>query len=251
MNALKELLYKIADDQLIFGHRNSEWTGLGPILEEDIAFSSMAQDKIGHARAIYEILHHELGEADPDQIAFNRGDEKLFKCSHLVEMPNGEYDFSLVRQFFFDHGELLRFKMLEESSYRPIAELAKKVHGELKYHVLHADVWVKRLGNATVESRARMQAAVNEVFPLALGVYEPGDDEATLQEQGIFTGEAKLREQWLEQVTAVLKQGALSLPELSSVEPAYGGRHGYHTEHLAPMLQEMTEVFSIDPTVEW
>lgn len=251
MEALKELLYKIADDELIFGHRNSEWTGLGPILEEDIAFSSMAQDKVGHARALYEILHKDLGEADPDQIAFNRGDEKLFKCSHLVEMPNGEYDFSLVRQFFFDHGELIRYKMLESSGYRPVAELARKVHGELKYHVLHADVWMKRLGNATEESRARMQAAVNEVFPLALGVFEPGDHEDTLIEQGIFAGEAKLREQWLEAVTSVLTQAALTLPDLAGVEPTYGGRHGYHTEHLAPLLKEMTEVFAIDPSADW
>ncbi len=251
MDALKDLLYKMADDELIFGHRNSEWTGLGPILEEDIAFSSMAQDKIGHARALYELLHHDLGEADPDQIAFNRGDEKLFRCSHLVEYPNGEYDFSLVRQFFFDHGELIRYKMLEQSSYRPLAELARKVHGELKYHVLHADVWVKRLGNATEESRARMQAAVNEVFPLALGVYEPGDHEETLIQQGLFAGEAAVREQWLAKVQEVLTQAALTLPELASVEPAYGGRHGYHTEYLAPLLKEMTEVFSIDPSVEW
>ena len=93
--ALKELLYKIADDQLILGHRNSEWTGFGPLLEEDIAFSSMAQDKIGHSYALYQMLH-ELGEQDPDTIAFMRAGS-LFHNSLLVELPNGEYDFSLIR----------------------------------------------------------------------------------------------------------------------------------------------------------
>lgn len=251
MNAITELIYKIADDQLILGHRNSEWTGLGPVLEEDIAFSSMAQDKVGLARALYEILHNDLGEADPDQIAFNRGDEKLFKCSQLVELPNGEYDFSLVRQFFFDHGEMIRFRMLEESSYRALAELARKVRGEIKYHVLHNDTWIKKLGNGTEESRARMQSAINEVFPLALGVYEPGDNEAELEQQGIFAGEAKLRDQWLHNVEQVLEAAGLELPKLESVTPVYGGRKGYHTEYLAPLLKEMTEVFSLDPSVEW
>ena len=241
----------MADDELIMGHRNSEWTGLGPVLEEDIAFSSMAQDKIGHSFALYQILHHELGEANPDQIAFNRGDEKLFKCSHLVEMPIGEYDFSLVRQFFFDHGELIRYKMLEESSYTPLAMLAKKIHGELKYHVLHADVWVKKLGKATEESKARMQSAINEVFPLALGVYEPAENEQELIDNNIFGGEAKLREQWIESVKVVLDEAGLSLPDMATTEPDYGGRNGYHTEHLAPILKEMTEVFAIDPSTEW
>ena len=251
MNGLKDLLYKIADDQLILGHRNSEWTGLGPVLEEDIAFSSMAQDKVGLARALYEILHKDLGEADPDQIAFNRGDEKLFKCAHLVELPNGEYDFSLARQFFFDHGEMIRFRMLEESSFRPLAELARKVRGEIKYHVLHNDTWLKKLGNGTEESRARMQSAINQVFPLALGVYEPGDYEAELQQEGIFAGEAKLRERWMEQIQEALEVARLELPKLSEVTPEYGGRKGYHTEHLAPLLKEMTEVFSLDPSAEW
>lgn len=241
----------MADDELIMGHRNSEWTGLGPVLEEDIAFSSMAQDKIGHSFALYQILHHELGEADPDQIAFNRGDEKLFKCSHLVEMPIGEYDFSLARHFLFDHGELIRYKMLESSSYKPLALLAKKIHGELKYHVLHADVWMKKLGKATEESKARMQTAINEVFPLALGVFEPAENEQELIDNNIFDGEAKLREQWLVSVKEVLDQAGLTLPDMAKTEPAYGGRKGYHTEHLAPLLKEMTEVFAIDPSTEW
>jgi len=157
--AIKDLLLKMADDALIMGHRNSEWTGLGPILEEDIAFSSMAQDKIGHAQALYSILHEELGEVDPDTLVYTR-DEKNFRCCHFVEIPNGEYDFSLVRHFFFDHAELCRYKMLEQSSHERLAALAKKIHGELKYHVLHADTWIRKLGKANEESRARMMSSV-------------------------------------------------------------------------------------------
>lgn len=241
----------MADDELILGHRNSEWTGLGPVLEEDIAFSSMAQDKIGHAYALYKILNEEFGEAVPDQVAFNRGDEKLFKCCQLVELPIGEYDFSLVRQFLFDHAEAARYELLLNSVYPPLAQLARKIKGELKYHVLHADVWVKKLGQATEESKARMQSAVNDTFPLALGIFEPGDFEDELKNQGIFEGEAAAKALWLESIQAVLDQAGLNLPDPKSVEPVYGGRKGYHTEHLAPLLKEMTEVFSIDPAAEW
>ena len=142
--ALKDLLYKMADDALIIGHRNSEWTGIGPMLEEDLAFSSMAQDKIGHAIALYKILHEVLGEADPDTLGFKR-EEKKFKCCQFVEQPIGEYDFSIVRQFLFDHAELLRYEMLSQSSFQPLAQLAKKIKGEIKYHVLHADTFVNNL----------------------------------------------------------------------------------------------------------
>src|SRR5687768_15043745 len=106
--ALKDLLYKIADDQFILGHRNSEWTGLGPLLEEDIAFSSMAQDKLGHSLAFYHLLE-ELGEPDPDTLAFRRPAQQ-FHCCQFVELPIGEYDFSLIRHFLFDHAEAIRFE---------------------------------------------------------------------------------------------------------------------------------------------
>src|SRR5688572_3320898 len=114
--ALKELLYKIADDLLILGHRNSEWTGFGPLLEEDIAFSSMAQDKIGQSYALYQILH-QLREQAPDTVAFMRHAGQ-FHNSIFTELPNGEYDFSLVRHFLFDTAEAIRFTMLTQSSFQ-------------------------------------------------------------------------------------------------------------------------------------
>ncbi|HOO09250.1 MAG TPA: phenylacetate-CoA oxygenase subunit PaaI, partial [Cyclobacteriaceae bacterium] len=123
--AIKELLYKMADDQLILGHRNSEWTGFGPLLEEDIAFSSMAQDKIGHSLALYTMLH-DLGEQGPDTIAFLRSADQ-FHNSQFTELPNAEYDFSLIRHFLYDTAETIRFEMLSRSSYMPLAQLAAKV----------------------------------------------------------------------------------------------------------------------------
>jgi ring-1,2-phenylacetyl-CoA epoxidase subunit PaaC len=249
VEGLKELLYKMADDLLILGHRNSEWTGLGPVLEEDIAFSSMAQDKLGQSLALFELLH-ELGENIPDIVAFTRNDKQFHNC-HLVEMPIGEYDFSLARHFFYDHADALRFAMLENSSFEGLSMISRKFKGEIKYHTMHADVWMKQLSYGTEESKARMQSAINEVFPLALGIFEEGEFEAELIEAGIFIGEATLKAQWLEKVGAELHKYGYTLPDPEAVIPALGGRKGFHTEHLQPLLNEMSEVFQIDPGADW
>jgi ring-1,2-phenylacetyl-CoA epoxidase subunit PaaC len=247
--AIKEFLYKLADDQLIIGHRNSEWTGLGPILEEDIAFSSIAQDKIGQSYHIYSILRS-LGEADPDTIAFTRNSENFY-CCHFVEYPIGEYDFSLVRNFLFNHAEYIRFEMLSVSSFEPIAKLARKIKGEIKYHTMHSDVWIEQLGNASEESRNRMQLALNNAFNLALGIFEPGPYETLLSELKVFDGEDYLKTKWIEIIKSVIEKSSLKLPDETNWNPSYGGRYGKHTEHLAPLLDEMSEVFRIDPNTEW
>jgi ring-1,2-phenylacetyl-CoA epoxidase subunit PaaC len=247
--AAKELLYKMADDQLIIGHRNSEWTGLGPILEEDIAFSSMAQDKIGQSEHLYNILH-DLGEADADTVAFTRNAGQ-FHCAQLVEWPIGEYDFSLVRHFFFDFAESVRFDMLVNSSLENLAKVARKYRGEVKYHTMHANAWMRNLAAGDEESKRRIQQSINDTFNLALGIFEEGPYEAVLKEAGIFEGEAVLKERWLVLIGPLLNNYGLTLPDESTWSPVNGGRFGKHTEHLQPLLSEMTEVYSIDPTAEW
>ncbi|MDP4198120.1 MAG: 1,2-phenylacetyl-CoA epoxidase subunit PaaC [Bacteroidota bacterium] len=246
--AIKDLLYRMADDELVLGHRNSEWTGLGPILEEDIAFSSIAQDQIGHAVANYQLLHEEFGESLPDAIAFSRG-ERQFHSSQFTELPIGDYAFSLIRHFLFDHAEMLRYEMLTVSSFAPLAALARKIKGELKYHVLHADLWVSKLGQGTEESRARMQTALTEAWPYALGMFEPCDYEEVLVTNGVFSGEDKLQVLWQETIVPIIERAGLVIP--TAIEPKYGGRHGYHTEHLQPLLDEMTEVYRLDPAAIW
>lgn len=248
--AIKELLYKMGDDAFIMGHRNSEWTGLAPTLEEDISFSSIAQDQIGHALAAYTLLHEHLAEPNPDVIGFTRK-ESAFSCCHLVELPNGEYDFSLIRHFLFDHAEMLRYQALTKSTFLPLAQLAGKIIGELKYHILHANTWVKQLGNATEEAKARLQSSLNELMPFALGMFEPGKHEATVVQEGIFIGEEALKTQWLQTIEGIVNQTQLKLPNAAMLTPVYGGRHGYHTEYLQPLLTEMTEVFHIDESAEW
>ncbi len=250
MSGIKDLLFKMADDALIIGHRNSEWTGIGPVLEEDLAFSSMAQDKIGHAFALYTILHESFGEAEPDTLAFKRT-EKEFKCCQLVELPIGEYDFSLMRHFLFDHAESLRYEMLANSSFQPLAQLAKKVKGEIKYHVMHADTWIKQLCNGTEESKARMQSALNFAFPYALGIFETLDSEKELIDSNVFLGEAELQRRWLEKISAILQGAGLTVPAVDLSKAVNGGRKGFHSEYLQSLLSEMCEVVNTDPDAEW
>jgi ring-1,2-phenylacetyl-CoA epoxidase subunit PaaC len=246
---VKDLLYRMADDLLVLGHRNSEWTGLGPILEEDIAFSSMAQDKLGHAQALYTILH-ELGEPEPDANAFSRNANDFRNCQ-FTELPNGEYDFSLMRHFLFDHADQLRFAMLASSAFEPLAKVARKVRGELKYHVYHADTWLRQLSNGNEESRARMQTALNEAWNYALGIFEEGGFEAELAAKNIFEGERELQVRWLNAIVPLMGEAGLKLPPQDEWKPQYGGRKGYHTLHLQPLVEEMGEVFRVDPSAEW
>jgi ring-1,2-phenylacetyl-CoA epoxidase subunit PaaC len=246
---IKELIYKMADDQLIIGHRYSEWTGLGPLLEEDIAFSSMAQDKIGQSEHLYNILHS-LGEADADTIAFTRNAIQ-FHNAHLVELPMGEYDFAIFRHFAFDFAEYLRFEALQDSSYQPLAKVAQKFFGEIKYHTMHANTWMYQLGTGNEESNGRMQEVLNKYWNIALGIFEEGPHEEELKKEGIFIGENAIKQRWLDTVIPLLEKSDLTIPSESTWKPCNGGRYGKHTDHLQPLLDEMTEVYIIDPSADW
>jgi ring-1,2-phenylacetyl-CoA epoxidase subunit PaaC len=219
------------------------------LLEEDIAFSSMAQDKVGQSQAIYSILH-QLGEQQPDTIAFMRNADQFHNCI-LVELPNAEYDFSLIRHFLYDTAESIRFEMLMQSSFQPLADLARKIRGELRYHTLHANTWIKQLGTATTESISRLQSSLEHALPFAFGIFEPSPFENELVSSGVFAGEEVLKEKWIQKVTEVIEKTDLKLPDLSAVKPVLGGRRGKHSEHLQPLLDEMSEVFKIDPNAEW
>jgi ring-1,2-phenylacetyl-CoA epoxidase subunit PaaC len=157
----------------------------------------------------------------------------------------------MVRHFFFDHAEAIRFEMLANSVFEPLSMVARKFKGEIKYHTMHADIFMKKLAAGGEESFTRMQNAINETFGLALGMFEPGNFEAELIEAGIFGGEAELQQRWLDKVVPLLESFGYIVPKVENTEAAFGGRHGIHTPHLQPLLDEMTEVFSIDPGADW
>ena len=249
-DAIQDLLFRMADDDLITGHRMSEWTGIGPILEEDIAFASMAQDEIGHAQAYFLILDELLGQSSPDQLAFGRPAGK-FRCAQLVEYPIGDYAFSLVRHALYDLAEDVRLESLSKSSFMPLAELAKKLSREEKYHQLHAETWIKQLGPATEESNQRIQAAFDKAFPIAFSLFEPTEYSQTLKEEGLMDLESELETEWVHRVEKLFTESGINIPQVTDKTAHYGGRSGKHTEHLAPLLAEMGEVFAIDPAAVW
>lgn len=244
--ALKTLLFQLADDELVIGHRDAAWTGHGPILEADIAFSSMAQDELGHAQVYYGLLH-DLGETEPDRLAFLRAAAD-FRCAQLVELPNGDWAFSSVRQFLYDAAETVRLAALAGSSFAPLAQAARKFAGEEKYHLLHGRTWMQQLGQAGGESRVRLQAALDQAYPYALGLFEPTDAEAALAARGLKPPEAELQGHWEALTRPVLAEAGLTPPKAA---PVYGGRRGQHTPHLAALLADMQLVFRSDPEASW
>lgn len=248
-DALREFLTAMADDELLLGHRDSEWTGHAPILEEDIAFSNLAQDEMGHALTWY-ILAQELGGPDPDRAAFFR-DAPDFRNATLVELPRGDWAFTIVRQYLFDAAEQVRYAGLAESAYRPIADAAAKLRREERYHILHSRGWVQRLGDATGESHQRMQDALNLAWPHALGLFEPAAAEGVLVQSSIKPAESALREQWLAQVAPVLEAATLVLPAIRADTAGPGGRAGRHTVHLNELLSEMQKVARMEPEAIW
>src|SRR6185369_1759254 len=209
----------------------------------------MAQDKIGQSYALYQMLN-ELGEQSPDAVAFTRNANQFHNCQ-LVELPNGEYDFSLIRHFLFDTADALHWEMLGQSSYEPLSLLAKKIKGELRYHTMHANTWIKQLGSATEESVSRLQRSLEVAMPYAMGIFEESPLEKEIIAQEIFGGEQELKKRWHAKIESVIAQTQLHLPDLKILTPVFGGRIGKHSEHLQPLLDEMSEVFKIDPTAEW
>ncbi len=247
-HAVIDLLYRLADDELVIGHRDSEWTGLAPILEEDVAFSSMAQDEMGHALTYYRLLH-ELGEADPDTLAFTRK-PRQFRCCSFVSLPSTrDWALSLMRQFLYDAQESVRLAALTTSTVTPLAEVARKLRGEEKYHLMHGRTWVLRLGNSTDEAHEKMQAALNSAYPHALGMFEPTEANEVLAQSGVCPREEELCHQWESAVAPVLTDAGLAVP--ANARPIHGGRVGTQPAALAELLEGMQLVHSSDPSAQW
>jgi ring-1,2-phenylacetyl-CoA epoxidase subunit PaaC len=218
-----EILLEIADDELVLGWRDSEWTGIAPFLEEDVAFSSIAQNEIGHARALYELAAAELG-VTADELAFDRTLEE-YRCAPLVELRRLEWARTIARHFLYETADAIRLQALQRSDDPELAAVAARMDREEVYHRIHAEMWIDRL-LASEEGRAKLDEALDELWPYALGVL---DDE--------------LRPELRRRVEAKLGR---ALPE---VEPVPRGRH---EAELAALLEEMTSVRrSAPPGAQW
>src|SRR5881394_3676405 len=152
-------ILEIADDELILGWRNSEWTGIAPMLEEDVAFSSIAQNEIGHARALYELVARERGTT-ADELAFDRSPDE-YRCARLVELRLPEWEKTIARHYVYEEADAKRLERLKQSEDADIAGLAAKIDREEAYHRMHAQMWFDRL-----EGEPRFTSALDELRPL-------------------------------------------------------------------------------------
>jgi len=152
-------LLEIADDELILGWRDSEWTGIAPLLEEDVAFSSIAQNEIGHARALYELVARERGTT-ADELAFDRAPED-YHCSRIVELRLLDWEKTIARHYLYEETDARRLEQLKQSGDAEIAGLAAKIDREETYHRMHAQMWFDRL-----KDERRFTAALDELRPL-------------------------------------------------------------------------------------
>jgi ring-1,2-phenylacetyl-CoA epoxidase subunit PaaC len=245
--ALAAQLLALADDELILGHRDSEWTGHAPILEEDIAFANIAQDEIGHAMLWYGLLR-DLDGQEPDRLVFFR-EPAEFRNLQMVELPKGDWAFSMLRQYLFDVAEAARLPLLAASSHQPLAEAAAKIRTEEIYHLRHTRAWIERLAQGTDESHRRVQAALDRLWPFALQLFEPLPGEAELAAERLLPEPGASRRAWLHMVAPFLDDVGLLVPE--AAEPAAAAREA-HTQHLAGLLADMQSVArSEGPDVRW
>ena len=212
MNARAQALLSIADDELVIGWRDSEWTGIAPTLEEDVAFSSIAQNEIGHARALYELAAVEL-DSNADALAFDRAPEE-YRCSPFVELHLMDWAHTIARRYLYEEADRVRLDALRKSDDAELAGLAAKIDREEVYHRMHAEMWAARL-----RDEPRFRDAVEELWPYALGVLEPEQRAELARRVGLDVVGAHER--------------------------------GEHTPELTALWNEMTEVRRSVPGANW
>jgi ring-1,2-phenylacetyl-CoA epoxidase subunit PaaC len=284
-----ELLLALADDELVIGHRHAHWTGVAPHLEEDMAFSSISQDEIGHAVIWYSLAAEVTGK-DPDSLGLGRQPDQ-YRNALLVERPNGDWGYSIARQYLYDTADDVRLTALADSSWDAIARATGAIRREERYHLIHARTWLDRLAGGPVEARRRLSEGLVNAFGDALGVFEPLPGEDELVADGVLpVPHAELLQHWLDVVAAdltragierVLEEGTAppdgefvptSSGELTRDDAPLqgvhverrggawvpvgeftgrGGRHGRHSEDFAELWEEMTATYRAHPGASW
>ncbi|HKK46701.1 MAG TPA: 1,2-phenylacetyl-CoA epoxidase subunit PaaC [Balneolaceae bacterium] len=248
--ALFEYLTRLADDRLILGHRLSEWCGHGPILEEDIALANIALDYIGHAASLYEYAVEIEDEGrNRDDLVYFRNDVE-YKNLKMVELPKGDFGFTIARQFLFSAYSYFLYEKLAESHDDQFSGMARKHLKEVKYHLRHSREWVFRLGDGTEESHRRTQTAFDELWTYIGEFFYTDEADELLQNEGLAADTNSFHSEWKNLVTDVLEKATLEVPDWDQYM-AEGGRKGLHTEYLGHLLAEMQHLRRSYPDAKW
>ncbi|MEA2486170.1 MAG: ring,2-phenylacetyl-CoA epoxidase subunit PaaC [Actinomycetota bacterium] len=266
----------LADDELVLGHRHSEWTGYAPHIEEDVAFASIAQDEIGHASSYYSLIADE--EQDVDALALGRPVD-AYRNAVLCERPNTDWAFTLARHWLYDHADDIRLQALEQTSEPKLRQLVTKIRREERYHLLHADYWMERVAQGPVEARSRIVPAMAQAFAEAGGLFEPFEREGEALEEGwLPVPSPEVRTRFLDWATSALDTlglpGGTEREETSTSEfvasssgdliagegvatdrpavvPEGGGRRGRHTDDLRELWHAMTTQYRENEGATW
>ncbi|HEX9774171.1 MAG TPA: 1,2-phenylacetyl-CoA epoxidase subunit PaaC [Actinomycetota bacterium] len=283
------LLLALADDELILGHRLSEWTGWVPYIEEDLAMSSIAQDEMAHARVLFGIVSS-IDRRDEDRLALGRAPEE-YRNALLCERPNGDFAFTLARHWLYDTADAVRLESLASSTFAELRDAVAVFRLEERYHLEHARAWFERLAGGPVEARHRFAAALSAALPDAISVFEPLPEEQALLSDGTLPEPSEtLLGRWLGEAGQALDEAGLdyvlsggaaepgemiptSAGEIAGEERSVlrvpgverrdgrwmhagsfagaGGRHGRHSEDFAALWGEMTGLYREHPGARW
>jgi ring-1,2-phenylacetyl-CoA epoxidase subunit PaaC len=245
--ALSELLRSMADDEFVIGFSDSEWTGIAPLLEEDIAMSSLAQDEIGHAAALYALLG-ELTGADPDALAYDREPEAYRHC-RLLDHGRGDWAMTIARRYLYDSADAIRLEALAGGSWAPLADLVGKLIREERYHLMHVGAWLDRLAHDGGEARSRLLLALRELQRDAATVFAPLPNEAALVDGGILAARMPdLEDRWRAEIGPVFAALDLPMPP-AATEPERGRLD--HGQPFRWLWGEFTSVRRSEPGVAW
>lgn len=277
-DAFVSVVTALADDELVLGHRHSEWTGYAPHIEEDVAFSSIAQDEIGHAAQLYALMGEESG-SNPDHLALGR-ERDQYRHAILCERPNRDWAFTLARHWLYDHADALRLEALAGTADDKLAQLVTKIHREERYHLIHADAWMTRVAHGAVEGRSKLIAAVGEAFVPAAALFEPFEAEEDAVKEGILPVPSdELRERFVRQAASKLDDLGMPTGEITSAldsaaefvasssgdliessdnetaqaapRTAFGGRRGRHTSDFEELWDDLTYTYRQEPGATW
>lgn len=249
-SALFETLLRLGDNTLILGHRMSEWCGKGPVLEEDIALANTALDLIGQTQMWLGLAAEVEGKGrNADDLAMLR-DVWDFRNVLLVEQPNGDFGQTIMRQFLFDQFHLLQLRALSESTHEAIAGIAAKAVKEVTYHVERSTQTVIALGDGTGESNARMQSALNLLWPYVGEMFATDAVDREMAAAGIAPDPSALRADYDTALSQVLSDGMLTRPDDNFAQS--GGKTGFrHSEHLGHLLTQMQWMQRAYPGAQW
>lgn len=248
--AAREVLLALADDEICLGHWYATWVGLGPFLEEDLATTSIGQDELGHARALYALLDGGADAGDLDALAYGRRPEQFRSC-WLAELPTERWEDLFARHLLHDEAEAVRWEAMLGSTFPGLGSLAQRALQEEAFHTRHARSLLRRLMAAGPEASARVGAAIARAMPLAVGIFEPTElDQAAVEEGVVSSTAAQQAERWRDRLDDLFEEVGLQVtwPPTPSTP---GGRRGVRSPGFADLHAEMTKVYALDPTARW